>query len=229
MPRIPGTIAATLLAALGAAHAHGEVLCLEGTHHSTDFRLRPHDLIIATADLTLSCARTLRIEGRIVAAPSCSIHLVATELIIDDGRVYAGDGLSTHAIDGDGGKGGDVVLNAQRITMSDTVIRAGRGGNAGPSGNGGAGGDIRIIGTPENSIDATVILDTGAAGEGGDGISGFSEAARAGGNGGDAGNLIVNVAWWSTGERPAPPPVRSPVKNAQRAVGASRMGCVAVD
>ena len=57
MPRNPGTIAATLLAALAAAHAQGEVICLEGTHHFTDFRLRPHDLIIATADLTLSCGR----------------------------------------------------------------------------------------------------------------------------------------------------------------------------
>lgn len=229
MPRLPGTIAATLLAALAASHAHGEVFCLEGTHHFTDFRLRPHDLIIATGDLTLSCARTLRIEGRIVAAPGCSIHLLATELIIDDGRVYAGDGLSTHAIDGDGGKGGDIVLTAPLIRMSNAVIQAGDGGDAGPSGNGGKGGDLRFTGTPEVDFDFAVTLEVGGAGEGGDGISGFSEAARGGGDGGDAGNLIVDVAWWTTGERPPPPPVRSHVKNAQRAACASRVRCVAVD
>jgi len=187
---------ATLAFASGGAAAHSQMQALATDGSSLGGRLEVERLTIPAkatvwvdADLELVSRGDVVIEGTLVARPGSrasgnSISIRSAGAIVVTGRIAAGDGSEGRLAGVEGGRGGDLRLEAPLI-LASADLAAGRGGDGGPGARGGDGGKVLVAGRliaqpgPDGELPA---LRAGDGGAGGDGLAGPS-----GGDGGDGG------------------------------------------
>jgi hypothetical protein len=134
---------AALLGPIVASPLFAATSYMSGNVSLTRLQVDAGDMVIATADLTVTCDEDAVIAGSILGDPGVKVEIVAATEIHVTGTVRAGNGANGSNSDRAGRNGGDVILSASSICIDGATIRAGAGGNGAPgAGRGGDGGDI---------------------------------------------------------------------------------------
>ncbi|GEM_PF-4000430 len=160
-----------------------ESALISGTIHVSSLKVREGAVLYADRDLEIISAGPIQIDGSIVAIGTGGwdglkghdIVLVSESSIQINGHLRAGDGANGPAVFHDGGKGGDLILQAPVSYVSQERIIAGKGGDAGPGAAGGRGGDVVVLGAIRHTDRVRVELVGGEGGRGGVGINGLTE------------------------------------------------------
>lgn len=134
------------------------------------------------------------------APPGASLVLVAPEVVLDGGTLEAADGFSGAFLDSsvglrmgqDGGRGGDVRIDAERYDLVGIIVL----------GAGGDGGELAANFAPGSAVDAR----GGHGGDGGrlllDSTADRAEVVTAGGAAGDGGDVSVKMIALGTAGSP---------------------------